>query len=287
MVMNLSVARSQNDLREHIAGWRRKGLRIGFVPTMGALHDGHLSLVRLAKKHADRVVGSIYVNPTQFAPGEDFEAYPRNEATDLANLATAGADLAYLPTDAEMYPSGSLTDVRVEQMSDLLDGGPRPHFFYGVTTIVARLFLHVAPDVAVFGEKDFQQLQIIRRMTRDLGFPIDIIGGPTFRDADGLAQSSRNAYLSDTDRHKAGALSAALHRARIRLRNGADIGPALSEACAFLTAAGWDQVDYVSLVKSDTLEHWPDDQPLNLKEARLLGAGWVGTTRLIDNVALI
>ena len=171
---------------------------------MGALHGGHLSLVQKARTKVTKVVASIFVNPTQFAPGEDFDTYPRDESADRAKLDSAGCDLVYLPTVEEMYPEGTRTNVRVEQMSDLLDGIYRPHFFYGVATVVARLFLHVQPDVAVFGEKDYQQLQIIRRMVKDLGFPIEILGGETTRDGDGLAQSSRNLYLSPEQRRAAG-----------------------------------------------------------------------------------
>ncbi len=251
---------------------------------MGALHDGHLSLVEIARNRCDRVVASIFVNPAQFAPGEDFDAYPRNEADDLGKLAAAGCDLAYLPTADEMYPDGSLTNVRVEEMSDLLDGRHRPHFFYGVATVVARLFVHVAPDLAVFGEKDFQQLQIIRRMARDLGFAIEIVGGPTVRDPDGLAQSSRNAYLTADDRRKAGALFAALHRARKRIEAGAEIGACVEEAAELLTAAGWDGVDYVSAVDPATLRDLPPGPATPGAPGRLLGAGRVGSTRLIDNV---
>ncbi len=200
------AVRTRSELLQQVTAWKQAGERVGFVPTMGALHGGHLSLIEKAKEKATRIVASIFVNPTQFAPGEDFDTYPRDEEADLAKLASVGCDLAYLPTVGEMYPEGSVTNVRVEEMSDLLDGIYRPHFFYGVTTVVARLFLHVQPDVAVFGEKDYQQLQIIRRMVRDLGFPIEIIGASTARDADGLAQSSRNLYLKPEERRNAGAM---------------------------------------------------------------------------------
>ena len=207
------IVRTRADLQAAIASEREKGRKIGFVPTMGALHDGHISLVKKAGENCECVVASIFVNPTQFAPGEDLDRYPRNEEGDVARLSAAGCGLVYCPSVEEMYPEGSLTNVRVEDMSDLLDGIYRPHFFYGVATVVARLFIHVKPDVAVFGEKDYQQLQIIRRMVRDLGFGIEIIGGRTWRDNDGLAQSSRNAYLSEEERSRASAMHAALHRA--------------------------------------------------------------------------
>ena len=253
---------------------------------MGALHGGHLSLIEKAREKATRIVASIFVNPTQFAPGEDFDTYPRNEDADLGKLASVGCDLAYLPSVEEMYPEGSVTNVRVEGMSDLLDGIFRPHFFYGVTTIVARLFLHVQPDVAVFGEKDYQQLQIIRRMVRDLGFPIEIVGAPTARDKDGLAQSSRNLYLTPEERRSAGALQAALHRASARLSVGALPSEALGEACDLLAKSGFGKIDYVSLVDPDTLLDLPDAPLPAGTLARLLGAAWMGRTRLIDNISV-
>lgn len=261
-------------------------LTVGFVPTMGALHNGHLSLVRLAREHADIVVASIFVNPAQFAPGEDFDAYPRTENDDLEKLAQAGCDLAYCPSAAEMYPEGSVTDVRVPGLSDLLDGVYRPHFFYGVTTVVARLLLHVRPHLAVFGEKDFQQLQIIRRMVADLGFSVEILGGPTVRDSDGLAQSSRNRYLAPAERRKAGALHAALRRAKARILAGSTLETARAEAHAFLTHAGFTKVDYVSAVGSADLTDLPECRSEWPTETRVLGAAWLGQTRLIDNLPL-
>lgn len=279
--------RTRTDLREVILAKRQSGQSIGFVPTMGALHDGHLSLVRIAKQKCDFVVTSIFVNPTQFAPGEDLETYPRTESDDLAKLAALGCDAVYLPSVDEMYPSGSVTNVRVEQLSDLLDGLHRPHFFYGVATVVARLFIHVQPDVAVFGEKDYQQLQIIRRMVRDLGFPIEIVGGQTHRDPDGLAQSSRNAYLTPAEREKASAIIAALHRAACRLSIGAPLQSALQEARAHLNSVGFDQIDYVSAVDPNTLQELGNDQTSSGSEGRLLAAAWLGRTRLIDNLGFV
>ncbi len=261
-------------------------MRVGFVPTMGALHNGHLSLVRLAREKSDVVVASVFVNPAQFAPGEDFDTYPRDEVSDLEKLAAAGCDVAYLPAVSEMYPEGSVTDVRVPGLSDLLDGVYRPHFFYGVTTVVARLFLHVRPDVAVFGEKDFQQLQIIRRMVADLGFQVEVVGAPTVREADGLAQSSRNLYLSAEERRRAGALHAALHRARARILAGRAIAEAEADARDGLLAAGFTRVDYVSAVASETLLGLPESRAGWPAETRLLGAAWMGQTRLIDNLPL-
>ncbi|MFN7054773.1 pantoate--beta-alanine ligase [Hyphomonas sp.] len=280
------IVRTRAEMQALANQWKQAGETAGFVPTMGALHEGHLSLVDIARENADRVVVSIFVNPTQFAPGEDFDTYPRREAEDIAKLAGGRADAVYLPSVTEMYPDGSVTNVRVESLSDLLDGIYRPHFFYGVSTVVARLFLHVQPDLAVFGEKDYQQLQIIRRMVRDLGFPLRIIGGATRRDADGLAQSSRNLYLSAGERRTAGAVFAALHRASVRLANGALPSEVLAEAEAHLKASGFGKVDYVTLVAPDTLQALPDRPLPEGSVARLLAAAWLGRTRLIDNISV-
>lgn len=232
------------------------------------------------------MVASIFVNPTQFAPGEDLDRYPRNEEGDVARLSEAGCALVYCPSVEEMYPEGSLTNVRVEAMSDLLDGIYRPHFFYGVATVVARLFIHVQPDVAVFGEKDFQQLQIIKRMVRDLGFAIEIIGGETWRDGDGLAQSSRNAYLSEEERRRANAIFSSLHRAACRLRIGVPVAEAMTEARGAILAAGFSKLDYVSAVDPVTLQDLPDGPLESGRDCRLLAAAWMGSTRLIDNIGV-
>tara|TARA_X000001316_G_scaffold3167_1_gene599 strand:- start:90 stop:968 length:879 start_codon:yes stop_codon:yes gene_type:complete len=281
-----AAVRSRAELQQQVRAWRQAGETIGFVPTMGALHGGHLSLVEKAGRHATKTIASIFVNPTQFAPGEDFDTYPRDESADRAKLDSAGCDLVYLPTVEEMYPEGTRTNVRVEQMSDLLDGIYRPHFFYGVATVVARLFLHVQPDVAVFGEKDYQQLQIIRRMVKDLGFPIEVLGGETTRDANGLAQSSRNLYLSPEERRAAGAMQAALHRAAMRLSIGAMPSDVLQEARDLIMASGFREMNYVSLVDPASLEDLPDAPLSHGTVARLLGAAWLGKTRLIDNISV-
>ncbi|MEL6859878.1 MAG: pantoate--beta-alanine ligase [Pseudomonadota bacterium] len=279
--------RTRADLRAALSEYRRAGRTIGFVPTMGALHDGHISLVKQASAAADITVVSIFVNPTQFAPGEDLDTYPRTEDADIARLQAVGTDIVYLPSVAEMYPDGSKTDVRVEGLSDLLDGIFRPHFFYGVATVVARLFVHVQPDVAVFGEKDYQQLQIIRRMVRDLGFAIDVIGGATVRDPDGLAQSSRNAYLTSKERARANVISAALHRARCRLAIGAPVDEVMSEATARIQAAGFNKLDYVSAVDPMSLENLSAGPAPRDTSGRVLAAAWMGKTRLIDNMGFV
>lgn len=279
--------RSRKELRTVVSKWRNDGLRIGFVPTMGALHDGHLSLVKHAVSMCDRVVASIFVNPEQFAPGEDLDVYPRTEDEDCAKLEAAGCHLAYCPTVEEMYPEGSATNVRVEGLSDLLDGGPRPHFFYGVATVVTRLFIHVRPDVAVFGQKDYQQLQIIKRMVMDLGFEIEIVGAETIRDTDGLAQSSRNLYLTQPERRMANALFRALNRARCRIEVGAPISETLAEATTHLTASGFSKVDYITTADPTSLKPLSAAHAEPGVEGRLLGAGWVGKTRLIDNIGFL
>jgi pantoate--beta-alanine ligase len=283
----VEIIRTRNELQARVRAWKQAGETVGFVPTMGALHEGHLSLIEKAQEKVTRTVASIFVNPAQFAPGEDFDTYPRREAEDIAKLASVKCDAVYLPSVAEMYPEGSVTNVRVESLSDLLDGIYRPHFFYGVATVVARLFLHAQPDVAVFGEKDYQQLQVIRRMVRDLGFPIEIIGGETKRDADGLAQSSRNLYLSPEERRAAGAIFAAMHRASVRMSLDTLPSEALKEAEGHILTAGFRKLDYVTLVDPATLQALPGDAPL--KEgavARLLAAAWIGKTRLIDNISV-
>ena len=283
----LTVVRKLTELRGVLCSKHYTGRSVGFVPTMGALHNGHLSLIAQSRQRADVSVASIFVNPTQFAPGEDFESYPRTEESDLEKLESAGCDIAYIPDADELYPAGSKTEVRVPGLSDVLDGVYRPHFFYGVTTVVARLFLHVRPDVAVFGEKDYQQLQIIKRMVKDLGFSIEIVGAPTLREPDGLAHSSRNAYLSSDERQRANALYAALNDARHQIEEkGAALESILSSAVETIESAGFTSVDYVSAVHPETLEALNEDPAKWPSEARLLGAAWLGKTRLIDNLPL-
>ncbi len=279
---SLPVVRTVADLRNQVATWRREGLRIGFVPTMGALHDGHLSLVRLARSPADRIVASVFVNPTQFGPNEDFDAYPRDEARDAALLAGAGCDLLFAPTVDEMYPPGASTTVTVAGVSEPLDGQARPGHFAGVATVVTKLLNQCAPDVAVFGEKDFQQLAVIRRLVRDLDLPVEILGGSTARAEDGLALSSRNAYLTDTERAVAPRLKAALDHVLDSLRAGGRVDAAEHEAVAALLAAGFAAVDYVEARVPETLERLgpgPVTGPV-----RVLAAARLGRTRLIDNI---
>ena len=281
---DLITARETQGLRQQVRTWRAQGLRVGLVPTMGALHDGHLSLVQLAKSKADRVVVSIFVNPTQFAPHEDFDAYPRDEASDISLLATAGCDLVFSPSVEEMYRPGAATRVEVSGVSEPLDGLARPGHFAGVATVVTKLLNQCAPDVAVFGEKDFQQLQVIRRLVIDLDLPVEIIGAPIMRAADGLALSSRNAYLSPVERRIAPTLNLLLTDSAQRLRSGASIGEVEARATEQLIEAGFGRVDYFEVRASDSLARF-----VGIKvegNARLLAAAHLGKTRLIDNIAV-
>ena len=282
--MPLPTVRTVADLRSHVSAWKAEGLRMGLVPTMGALHEGHLSLVRLARERADRVVASLFVNPTQFGPNEDFDAYPRDEARDAELLAQAGCSLLFAPTVAEMYPPGASTTVTVAGVSEPLDGAARPGHFAGVATVVTKLLLQCGPDVAVFGEKDYQQLQVIRRLVRDLDIPVEILGGPIVRAEDGLALSSRNAYLTPAERAVAPILSRTLSHAVSRLHAGAQVADVEAEALATLQGAGFKRVDYVEVRGAEGLARLgpgPVDGP-----ARILAAAVLGRTRLIDNMAV-
>ena len=219
----LVVARTRGEARDWYKSQRALGKRIAFAPTMGALHDGHVSLIHIGLGKADVAASSIFVNPTQFAAHEDLATYPRTEDSDLQKLEAAGCAFCYCPSPAEMYPPGDSTRVTVKDLSHILEGEVRPHFFEGVASVVSRLFLHVAPDVAVFGEKDFQQLLVIRRMVQDMGFPIEIVGGPTLREEDGLAMSSRNAYLSAEQRAQAAGLSRVMRETAAKIEAGESI----------------------------------------------------------------
>ena len=263
------LARARSDLPGTLA----------LVPTMGALHAGHMALIEEAKRRAEKVVATIFVNPTQFGPNEDFSRYPRREAEDSQMLAEHGCELLWLPSVGDIYPGGSATTVHVSGVSERWEGEVRPGHFDGVATVVGRLLLAVRPDVALFGEKDFQQLAVIRRMTADLGLGVEIVGVSTVRDADGLALSSRNAYLSPDERERAVALPNALMNARDAIRGGAPVAEALEQAKQTLREAGFSRVDYLALVDAGTLE--PLDHPAG--EMRLIAAAVIGTTRLIDN----
>ena len=276
----LQTVRTVDDLRAQVAAWRRKGETVALVPTMGALHEGHLALVRRARELAGRVVASVFVNPTQFAPHEDFDRYPRDEAGDAAKLVSAGCDLLYAPSVREMYPEGFATSMAMGGPAEGLCGDFRPQMFGGVALVVTKLFLQALPDVAVFGEKDYQQLMVIRRFTRDLDIPVRVEGLPTVREGDGLALSSRNAYLSADERARAPELNRALVEAATALSAGVDAGAILEAVKARIAAAGFGTIDYVELRDAETLE------PVRRVErpARLLAAAWMGKARLIDNV---
>lgn len=279
----LGVARSIRALRARVDGWRNAGLSIGFVPTMGALHKGHISLIRQAGMLCDRVVASIFVNPTQFAAHEDLAAYPRDEAADLEALSAAGCHLAWCPTAEEMYPGGFQTAVSLGPVAEGLESAARPHFFGGVATVVCKLLNQVRPTLAVFGEKDYQQLLVIRRMVADLDMGVQIVAGQTVREADGLAMSSRNAYLSPEERRIAGRLNAVLAELAAKLEAGADIGPAMDEGRALLGAAGFSRVDYLETRAAADLSALGRGPLKAGAPARLLAAAVVGKTRLIDN----
>jgi pantoate--beta-alanine ligase len=268
-------------LRTRTADWRRGGARIGLVPTMGALHDGHLSLVRETGKRCAMTVVSIFVNPTQFAPHEDFDRYPRMLEEDCGKLAGL-ADLVFAPAVAEMYPHGSATRIEVGGPALGLESDSRPHFFSGVATVVAKLLIAAMPDVATFGEKDYQQLLVVRRLTADLGLPIEIVGSAIVREVDGLAMSSRNAYLSSDERKIAGMLNVILRDAAAMAQRGAAIAETEAWAAEALREAGFDSVDYVAIRDAETLAPVADLS----RPTRILAAVKLGRTRLIDNLAV-
>ncbi|MER8389666.1 pantoate--beta-alanine ligase [Mesorhizobium sp. M0894] len=280
--MSVPIVRSVAQLRQIVAAWRREGVRIAVVPTMGVLHEGHLSLVRAALVKADRVIVTLFVNPKQFNSEADLAAYPSTEDEDAAKLAPLGAHLLYAPDAEEMYPAAFATTVSVSGVSEGLCGAFRPGHFDGVATVVAKLFLQTSADFGFFGEKDFQQLQLVRRMARDLDIPITIVPCPTVREADGLALSSRNVRLSQAERAVAPDLSSVLLETAERLARGSPVLPTLAEARAAILAAGYREVEYLELRDEADLRPMTSlDRP-----ARLLVAAWLGGTRLIDNVRI-
>ena len=278
----LPVARKIAELRRTVAEWRRSGEIVALVPTMGALHRGHLALIAHARARADRVIATIFVNPTQFGPSEDFARYPRDEAGDAAKLAGASCDLLFAPDAAEMYPAGFATRVSAVPLAEPLCGRFRPGHFDGVATVVTKLLLQAHPHIACFGDKDFQQLQIIRRVARDLDIDCTIEGVPIVREDDGLALSSRNVYLTPEQRRIAPALHRALVGAVAQVAHGASPQQAAAAASAVLLQAGFDKVDYLELVDAETLQPLVDLR----RQGRALAAAWLGKTRLIDNEAL-
>lgn len=281
--VRLETLRRISDLRDTVAAWRRAGDSLGIVPTMGALHEGHLELVRRARERCARVVATIFVNPIQFNRPDDLSAYPRDEASDAAKLAALGVDLLFAPPVEEIYPEGFQTRVSVPGLSDCLCGAARPGHMEGVATVVAKLLLQSLPDLAFFGEKDYQQLLVVRRMARDLDIPVRIEAVPTVREPDGLALSSRNLLLTPDQRDRAPALFRVLQSLAARLQGGAAPVPALlDEGRAALAAAGFAPIDYLELRSGDDL------RPLEraLPPARLFAAAWLGRVRLIDNLEI-
>lgn len=279
----MQIVREMSDLGPLLASWRRAGLRIALVPTMGALHDGHLSLVGAARREADRVIATIFVNPLQFNDQGDLDRYPRTEDSDVAKLNDAACDAVWLPGPAQLYPDGFATTVSVSGVSDRWEGAHRPGHFNGVATVVAKLLIACGPDVALFGEKDWQQLAVIRRMAIDLGLPVTIIGHPTVREDDGLAMSSRNALLAAADRARAHKLPKVLDEAGRRIAGGQPVGAVLDESLESLSDAGFGPVDYVAYVDGATLD--PID---NYRDGgRLIAAAFLGNVRLIDNISVV
>jgi pantoate--beta-alanine ligase len=280
--VGVEIVRRLAALRGVVSDWRAKGLSVGVVPTMGALHEGHLSLVRAALEKTDRVIVTLFVNPKQFNSAADLAAYPRTENADAAKLEPLGAHVLYVPDGEQMYPPGFATTVSVEGVSEGLCGAHRPGHFNGVSTVVTKLLLQTGGDFAYFGEKDFQQLHVVRRLATDLDIPTQIVGCPTIREGDGLALSSRNVHLSASERAIAPALAQALFAAADRISNGAPAIEEIEKARTDIVAAGYDAVEYLELRGEDDL------QPMTAldRPGRLLAAAKLGTTRLIDNVAV-
>ena len=276
----MQIIRETRQLPAALIALRSGGRSLALVPTMGALHPGHIALIEEARRRADRIAATIFVNPLQFGASEDLDRYPRQEEQDAAMLEQAGCDLLWLPQPQEMYPAGFATTVSVKGLSERWEGEARPGHFDGVATVVAKLLCAVRPDIALFGAKDFQQLAVIRQMALDLDLGVEILGVPTVRDPDGLALSSRNAYLSADERQRAVELPRTLDATAKRILSGTPVGDALADAEARLKAAGFSRVDYVALVNALTLE--PLDRPGG--PMRLIAAALIGTTRLIDNI---
>lgn len=275
------IERQLAGLREITAKWRKSDETIGVVPTMGALHQGHLSLARAARAACDRVIVTIFVNPKQFNNPDDLKNYPRTEHDDAKKLESIGVDLIYVPDPDQIYPDGFATNVSVSDLTDMLCGAHRPGHFDGVATVVSKLFLQTSADQAFFGEKDYQQLQIVRRMAKDLDIPIEVVGCPTIREEDGLAMSSRNLLISDRARIKAPAMAEVMNDVRDQLLAGAAMGDLAEDAKARIIAAGYNEIDYFELRSAD-LTLLDKTEP----HARLFAAAWLAGVRLIDNIAV-
>lgn len=278
----MEVVRTIAELRQHTSRWRIAGQTIGLIPTMGALHNGHLSLIKLAQEKCDRVIATIFVNPRQFLPNEDFDEYPRNEESDIQKLIEMGVDLLFAPKAPEMYQPDASTTVVISKLTDCLCATSRPGFFDGVGTVVTKLLIQALPDLAIFGEKDYQQLLVIKRLTRDLDIPVEIIGAPTIREADGLAVSSRNVFLSQTNRETASKVFEILKKTATAISLGNDVLAACEEARTELILAGFSEIDYFEARHSETLELIQNFE----NNGRLFAAVWLGSTRLIDNLEI-
>ncbi len=279
--MPLIVAHDLETLQKSLVDLAMGGKTVVLVPTMGALHDGHISLVEQAKTHADCVMATIFVNPTQFGKDEDFDKYPRTLEADSKKLDRAGVSVLYAPSAEDMYPQGFSTSVSAGALGTILCGAFRPGHFDGVATVVTKLFLRTLPHVAIFGEKDYQQLCVLRRVASDLDLPVEIIGAPTLREADGLAMSSRNAYLTPEERSIASKLYSVLNQTAHRIQSGIAVAEAIADGMVLLSNHGF-RVDYLALRDADTLDAMNEYRA----PARLLAAAWLGKTRLIDNIAM-
>ena len=278
----MEVVRTIAELRQHTSRWRIAGQSIGLIPTMGALHNGHLSLIKLAQGKCDRVIATIFVNPRQFLPNEDFDEYPRNEESDIQKLIEMGVDLLFAPKAPEMYQPDASTTVIISKLTDCLCATSRPGFFDGVGTVVTKLLIQALPDLAIFGEKDYQQLLVIKRLTRDLDIPTEIIGAPTIREADGLAVSSRNVFLSKANRETASKVFEILKKTATAIALGNDVLVTCEEARSELMLAGFSEIDYFEARHSETLELIQRFE----NSGRLFAAVWLGSTRLIDNLEI-
>ncbi len=274
------ISRTKQELRDFISGAKSQGKKVALVPTMGALHEGHISLLHEAKKHADILITTIFVNPTQFGPNEDFGRYPRQEEDDIALLKSNGCDAVFLPSVHEIYGDNFSTAIHVTRNADILCGAFRPGHFDGVALVVSKLLNIAGADVAVFGEKDYQQLYIIRQMAKDLNIPTEIIGAPTLRESTGLALSSRNKYLTPIEKEIASTLNVKMRDVLAAVKAGADIQSTLDDAKNQLVAGGFTKVDYIEIREGDNLEVTE-----NLtNKSRIFAAAWIGKTRLIDNI---
>ena len=278
----MDIVRTVAEMRSHVSMWRREGLSVALVPTMGSLHAGHLSLMKVGKERSDRVVATIFVNPLQFAPNEDFETYPRREDSDIRKLVEEDIDLLFAPDVNEMYRPDATTTINVGGLTDCLCALSRPGFFDGVATVVTKLLLQALPDIAIFGEKDYQQLLVIKRLATDLDIPVEIIGAPTIREEDGLALSSRNVYLDTKSRSIAPSMYNILTQYASDISNGNDIKKSLQLAKQNMQKSGFEKIEYLDLRSSQTLQACNDIK----RPSRLFAAAWLGSTRLIDNLAI-